>query len=113
MLKQLTDNPSARSENRGWELMQQLCTSMAPSEQLVEYVRDKLKAMGAAADGGPMADFSENCLKALDSFNELTVLKGYLMKKSPAKFRLSSWDKRFFVVRAMHVLWWKTEKDAM
>jgi len=42
----------------------------------------------------------------------LPVLKGHLWKKSPSKWRLSSYDWRFFVVREMQMLWWRSEEEA-
>lgn len=42
----------------------------------------------------------------------LTELRGHLWKKSPNLMRLRPYEKRFFVLRDMQLLWWKNQHDA-
>merc|ERR1740130_2566458 len=106
-----------------------LCLSVPPSDQLASYVRAFLsKAAGgpsgneqdedADVDGSDVTPeaaaraAARRCLGALDSLNALPRLQGQLWKKSPAKLRLTGYDWRYFVVRNMHIFWWKTADEA-
>merc|ERR1712137_660134 len=50
LLKQLTDNPSERSSERGWQLMEHLCTCVGPSKQMTDCVQKKIKALADEGD---------------------------------------------------------------
>eukprot|EP00928_Gymnodinium_smaydae_P003305 TRINITY_DN11187_c0_g4_i1.p1 TRINITY_DN11187_c0_g4~~TRINITY_DN11187_c0_g4_i1.p1 ORF type:complete len:1458 (+),score=342.26 TRINITY_DN11187_c0_g4_i1:284-4657(+) len=111
MLKQLSGNPNSRSELRGWQLMLQLCVSMAPSAQVVQYVHAKLE-QEVSANRTPSSDIADVCLKALCSFEDLPELRGYLLKKSPALLRATAYDQRYFKLQDTRLFWWRTKEEA-
>jgi len=49
-----------------------------------------------------------------DTFDHdaLPILRGKLWKKSPARWRLTSYDQRYFIVRDMHIFWWESKEHA-
>jgi len=130
LMKQLTrnprtNNPTLRSEALGWHLLELLCISCSPTDELAEFVRahvakeaniGSLDSFLAGSDGqNPRAEIEEvarRCREALDTFSELPQLRGQLWKKSPSKMRLSSYDKRYFMIKDMLIYWWKNQEDA-
>lgn len=41
----------------------------------------------------------------------MPMLHGHLYKLSPASFTRKRWDRRFFIIRDMHIHWWKSKAD--
>lgn len=123
VLKQLNENPSARSEKLGWQLLDLLCLSTSPSDEAILYVKAFLhtaattKAEDTATTEEKQTvqtrrDWAEKCIKALDGFDTLPRMNGHIWKKSPKILRFGAKDWRYFKIRNMQFYWWKTLEDS-
>ncbi|CAJ1399734.1 unnamed protein product [Effrenium voratum] len=72
LLKQLTGNPSVRSEWLGWQLLLQLCRTASPSDELDDFVRmfcDQARSVHTGCGDDPraweIARIAGDCLEAL------------------------------------------------
>jgi len=71
----------------------------------------------AAADGfdlyvHEMEEDEKDLTEDVFDASALPMIKGKMWKKSPSSWRLTSYDRRYFIVRDMHIFWWASKKDA-
>jgi hypothetical protein len=111
VVKQLINNPSLRSVALGWELLIMLTKSMVPSDQFYQFFKGFLNTM-AADKTELVSKKSQQCLHQMEELNKLPRIEGYIYKSRPAKVWTRKFDKRYVVVRDMHVYWYKSEQDA-
>jgi len=111
VMKQLIHNPSLRSIALGWELLILLCQSMLPSDQLFAFFQKFLQEHSTAADQ-KVGEMARRCLSAIAGLGMLPRLKGFLAKSRPKATWTRAFDTRFFILRNMHLYWWKTKDEA-
>ena len=66
VMKQLTDNPSIRSQKEGWDLLQHLIVSAPPSPKMMEFIRAFATNSAAALMMNPeCAEWAEDATTAV------------------------------------------------
>lgn len=73
LMKQLTNNPTQRSELLGWKLMSFLCQYVQPGPELVEYLRAFVLRMKLKSRGNP--DYAEICNIATQCYHHLEEMQ--------------------------------------
>ena len=73
LMKQLTNNPTPRSELLGWKLMCFLCQYVVPSKELVEYLRAFVMKMKLKARGD--TDYAEILAIATQCYEHLEQIE--------------------------------------
>jgi len=68
LMKQLIMNPSPRSVQSGWRLLNRLCQQSPPKDELAEFVRSFIMETGRNEDGNEkLLTMAQTCLTALDA----------------------------------------------
>jgi len=111
VMKQLHHNPSLRSSALGWELLVSLCKSMLPSDRLFDYVKSFLNHSSAGSDQQVIV-MAKRCLAHVDELGKLPRLKGWLYKSRPEGKHTKKFNKRYVILRNMHLYWWKCQAEA-
>jgi hypothetical protein len=114
VMKQLHHNPSLRSTALGWELLVSLCKSMLPSDRLLPYLTSFLEQCSVGSDKQTAAQ-ANRCLAHCAELEAIPRMQGYLMKSRPAGKQgmfQRAFDKRWILLRNMHIYWWKTRTEA-